>query len=451
MRLLAQSASLLATGLIVWTAAASSRFGRESSAGVAGHALGVALLALLCSGTIMLVFQLVSARSLQFGALRISLGTARTAVWLAPVAILFARFSPAALCAALVFTISATKLVHFERARPENDARSKIWLRASASAVAVGGQTSMVAVWMGAPLLATALLCASAAEFTWLYLVAGVYRSRKPSNLQDWLLRILLTLILAVGLTIVGRLFGFHSGFQSGGEPDAKERPGPHESVTTLYQPPSGSTGSRQVTDKNFPGVILWPEVKETQRKLTVPLPSSWSTALPAVPRNPSSILFTGQYWMFKPPQDAPPPGSYFRRASPLALSFLTTDQRALSMQAVQKLDHPLDLGCCRAIQVTILNADRYPGTVALELLLLDTQAPGLPFQSLGRRDVLSRPGLKPVELSVSPVTEVLEFPVPRNARIREFDGIQVLFHRAPFRVDRSAKISIEHFTLVPP
>ena len=113
-------------------------------------------------------------------------------------------------------------------------------------------------------------------------------------------------------------------------------------------------------------------------------------------------------------------------------------------MEAVQKLDHPLDVMCCRAVQLSIENADRYPGTIALELLLIDTHAPGQPVQSLGRRDVLSLPG-------VQPATEVLDFQVPRVVMIRQFDAIQVLFHRALFRVDRSAKISIEHFTLEAP
>ena len=120
-------------------------------------------------------------------------------------------------------------------------------------------------------------------------------------------------------------------------------------------------------------------------------------------------------------------------------------------MKALQKLDHPVDLACCSAIQVAISNADRYPGTIALELLLVDTQASGPLFQSLGQRDVLSRPNVKRSELAVIPVTEVLEFSVPRGTRIRQFDGIQVLFHRAFFRADRSARISIEHFILVPP
>jgi hypothetical protein len=301
--------------------------------------------------------------------------------------------------------------------------------RAFAFAVALGSQAALVAVCTGHRPLAALLLGVSTAEFTWLYLVAGVRPPRKPG--------ILLTLILAVVLIVCGLLVGFNPG----SEASASSR----EFATPIYRPPPRSTNSAKVTDKSFPGVILWPEVKKTRQKLTAPQRFSWLSPLSPVPRTPFEIPFTGQYWMFKPPQVAPPEGSYVRRSSPLELSFMTTDQRALAMQALQKLDHPLDLSCCGAIQIAISNADRHPGTIALELVLIDSKGPGQPAESLGKRDVASRP-----EASAIPVTEILDFPVPR-AGIRKFDLIQVVFRLDFFRVDRSAKISIEHFTLVPP
>jgi hypothetical protein len=316
--------------------------------------------------------------------------------------------------------------------------------RSFAYAVALGGQTAVVAVWMGAPRLAATLLCFSAAGLTLLCLIADAYRAREPASLPDSLLRILFTLILAAGLTVGGRVFGFKSGFQSGGEPDAKTRP---ELITKLYEP----SASIEVSDKSYQGVILWPVVKATQKLVAPPPVRQLGSLSPVVPRTPFRIPFSGQYWMDKPPLAAPPRDSYFRRSSPLDLAFLTTDQRPMSMKALQKLDHALDLECCSAIQLTISNADRYPGTIALELLLIDTQSPGQLVQSLGKRDVLSRPNVKGLDQAVIPVNEVLEFPVPRSAQIRQFDGIQVLFHRTFFRSDRSARISIENFVLVPP
>src|SRR5580704_7764185 len=80
----AQLASLVATGWIVWSVAASSRSHRQSLAGVLIEAVVDALLAFLCSGTLMTAFQLMSAYSVGFDALRVSLRTARTSIWLAP-------------------------------------------------------------------------------------------------------------------------------------------------------------------------------------------------------------------------------------------------------------------------------------------------------------------------------------------------------------------------------
>jgi len=472
--LLTQLASLVATGWIVWSVAASFRPHPHSLVGVVTEAAADALLAFVSAGAIMTAFQLVSARSMGADALRISLRTARTSIWLAPTAILLSRLSPLAVGAALALVIDITQMLYSQWAELERvaGAPSYKWLRACAYAVALGGQTTIVCLWMGAPLLAATLLCFSAAGLTLLCLVADAYRSREPSNLPDSLLRILVTLVLAQGLTVGGRVLDFNSGAQATEDSDPQVRRSPlgsaralirklsepnrdqqdasrkpNKVITTLYQP----SASIEITDKSYQGVILWPQVRETQRVLVAPPPARLSSPLlPAVAPTPLRIPFSGQYWMFKPPLAAPPRGSFFRRSSPLDLSFLTTDHEPMSMKALQKLNPPLHLACCRAIQLSISNADRFPGTVALEVLLIDTQSPVQLVQSLGRRDVLSRPNVKGLNLAVLPVTEVLEFPVPRSARTQKFDVIQVLFHRALFRGDRSARISLEHFILVP-
>jgi hypothetical protein len=350
--LLAQLASLAATGWIVWSVASFSRPHPQSLFGIITQAAAYVVLAFVCSGIFMTGFQLASARSLGFDALRISLRTARTAVWLAPTAILLSRSSPVAVGAALTLVIGTTQMLYSQWAELEG-AAGPLPARAFAYAVALGGQTAVVAVWMGAPLLAAALLCLSAAGLTLMCLVADAYRAREPATSPDSLLRIALTLIFAAGLTVGGV---FHSGGESG------DAAGPAGRITKLYQP----LGSAEISDKNYQGVILWPEVKATQ-KLVAPTRAQLLSPLPAVvARTPLEIPFSGQYWMFKPPQTAPPRDSYFRRSDPVTLSFLTTDRKPMSMKALQKLDHAIDLGCCRAIQITISNADRYAGTIAL-------------------------------------------------------------------------------------
>ena len=148
---------------------------------------------------------------------------------------------------------------------------------------------------------------------------------------------------------------------------------------------------------------------------------------------------------MFKPPNIRPPDGSYFRREDPRELSFVTTDHRPMSMEARQKLDHTIDLRCCRGIQIAISNADRYPGTIALELVLIDRTGE----LSLGKRQVTTHPG-GGLWRALSPAPEILDFPIPASVGIREFDQIKVVFDRMAMRVERSARISIQRFILVP-
>jgi len=219
---------------------------------------------------------------------------------------------------------------------------------------------------------------------------------------------------------------------------------GPNEKVTKLYTPPSESV---DVTDKSFPGIVLIPET-EPPKALVAPQPHSLLALRSADFPKPSDIPFTGEYWMFKAPNVRPPQTSYLRKGTPLALSFVTTDHRPLSMEAHQKLDHAIDLHCCRGIQIAISNIDRYPGTVTLEIVLIDSAAQR--SESLGTADVTSKPDGRPWTGSRFPVLETLEFRIPLSTELREFNEIKVVFHRASLRMDRSARISIERFSLMP-
>jgi len=211
-----------------------------------------------------------------------------------------------------------------------------------------------------------------------------------------------------------------------------------------LYTPPPESV---DVTDKSFPGVVLIPET-EPPKVLVAPQPRSLIALETADFPKPSNIPFTGEYWMFKAPNVRPPQTSYLRKGTPLVLSFVTTDHRPLSMEAHQKLDHAIDLRCCSGIQIAISNIDRYPGTVALEIVLIDEAAEL--SQSLGIAEVTSRPTGRPWTGSRLPATETLEFAIPRSTALHEFNEIKVVCHTTSLRMDRSARISIERFLLMP-
>jgi len=109
-------------------------------------------------------------------------------------------------------------------------------------------------------------------------------------------------------------------------------------------------------------------------------------------------------------------------------------------MEAHQNLGKLFDLRCCREIQIEIQNADPYPGTVSMELVLVNTRS--------GQQGSVSL-GFAPVK-SDAPTKETLTFPVPAQSPIRQFDELTIRFPRRRTRIFRSAKIAIERFVLVP-
>ncbi len=459
-----QLVGLYATASFIWFTVVFPRLHNHSLIGAATWALAESLLAFFCSLAILMAIHAAVTRSMGFDGLRMALQTSRTAVWFAPAAILLFRLSPAAFGAALVSVISVTGTLcsQWVELDPEQDSPSLNFRPeplAIAFAIGAGVQAAMMAALLKYTFLAASLFCASVAGLTLLRQLGQIYKPPKSADL----LRILLTVTLAAGLTVIGLYPNFYLVSELKGDslpgprdslralvqriserdPDTK----PSELITDLYQP---SSASIEITDKVYQGVILWPEVKTTHVVLVTPPPSWITSPLTPTSATPFDIPFSGQYWMFKPPHRRPPPGSYFRRASPITLSFVTTDQKPMSMEALQKLDQSINLGCCRAIQIAITNADLYFGTLALELVLIDTKEPGQPAQSLGQRDVISRPRPRRPNFYAPQLTEILDFPVLRSGRIRQFDEIQVRFHRTSMRIDRSAKISIDRFILVP-
>jgi hypothetical protein len=111
-------------------------------------------------------------------------------------------------------------------------------------------------------------------------------------------------------------------------------------------------------------------------------------------------------------------------------------------MEAHQKLDPPVSVHCRTQIQLAI--QVRIPtcihGTVSLELIPIDTTVPINLVQSLGT--VAAGPP--------SPSHLVLSFRIPPIAALQKLDEIKVVFHRAQLRADKSARIAIERFVLVP-
>jgi hypothetical protein len=197
-----------------------------------------------------------------------------------------------------------------------------------------------------------------------------------------------------------------------------------------------------------WPGVILWTE-EQRHTVLVAPLPKMSRALFDPNDTQPMSIPFFGAYWFFRKPHQKPPPSSVVVRGTPTEKGFRSTDRIPLVMQAHQNLGRLVDIACCRAIELAISNADRWPGTVGIELVLLDSSRPGAPWLSLGRKEVTSTPHWRPGDPGAA-VRETLTFEVPAAAAVRAFDEFAVFFHLAAIRSDKSAKISIDRFVFLP-
>jgi hypothetical protein len=118
-------------------------------------------------------------------------------------------------------------------------------------------------------------------------------------------------------------------------------------------------------------------------------------------------------------------------------------------MEAHENLGSMIDTDCCSRIQIGIRNADRYPETVSMELVLINSALRGKPSQSLGKMVVKStRPWTLYGEHAAT--RETLNFVIPAHASIRRFDEVMVVFRLDAARADAGPKIAIDRFVLVP-
>lgn len=403
---------------------------------------------------------------------------AATAIWYAPATILILQFSLAGVASGLALVVSATRLLCPQRMRPAIAESGGAGVMASGELlvgrlarhftlsiiISAGFQAAIVAAVMGRRLPAALLLTMSTAMLTALATGIGAWTQDRPPDLPMSIMGLALTVILALSL---GRAAGgggsgwglgmgpdwtlsFHSG--SGGvgdETPALVPPMPNPMPTAAIPKRSEDWPTvRPVAGADapgmFPGVILWPEIKPVTALVAPSLARGMSAGSPS---RPLTIPFAGEYWLYRWPHLRPPPSSYFQRGTPSTLFFSSTGRVPLQMEAHHKLEGAISMLCCRRIEVAILNADKYPETLSLELQLVDSKQPHT-RQSLGRAPVTSLPILRADGLE--PVAETLDFLFPSAPRLDVFDEIKVIFRLAVERVDKSARISIEKFLLTP-
>jgi hypothetical protein len=480
---LVQVASLLATAWMVWWAALVPRIHQLGLLALLAQVLGYTMLAWAWSAAVAFALYAIVPMEDRTEMVPDVLRTAATAVWFGPAMILLSHFSLASLLPALVLVVYASRLLYAQW-RPATAGPSPprvyvarepgafadcqlpqaiVWReRFPAIGVALCLEGGAVAVAAHYPLLGAAFFCAGTAVLTVFSMATGAADAGRPPTLPKSIVGILATIVLAALMTLGGRgsgdgMFGVR-GASGAGHPSLVETARAVLRELFYGETPGGRGGSGPAaptvpsTDYTeasggFPGVILWPEIKPVTT-LIAPLPALGSNPFQGRPAQPLSIPFGGEYWMFRWPFAHPPLSSFKERGTPSKLAFSTTDRTPLQMEAHQKLETPIDVRCCSGIQIEMVNADRYPGTLTLELILLNTENAAPESMSLGSEPVTSRPEIR--EDTVKPVRETLTFPVPPQSSMDQFTELKIVFHRSRPRMDKSAKVSVERFILQP-
>jgi hypothetical protein len=193
-----------------------------------------------------------------------------------------------------------------------------------------------------------------------------------------------------------------------------------------------------------FPGVELYPEAQPRVRLIAPPV---ISTSGPGIAHSdPLSIPFDGVYWFWRGPSDQPPLNSVVMHGSPSARSFRSTDGDGMSMEARQNLGFAVDPRRYSSIEIDIQNSDPFPNTVSILLKVRNTTIPGLPIQTLGMKEVSTRGS----SAESGPSHQTLRFHIPATILTGTFDELTVSYYLKGARGDRSARIAIEAFRLVP-
>ena len=162
----------------------------------------------------------------------------------------------------------------------------------------------------------------------------------------------------------------------------------------------------------------------------------------------PWVIPFDGPYWYFKFPGESPGPMARNAHGDPLKVNVRSTDTSPLLMEAHQYLAGPVDLSCCRELQVIFRN-DASLGASQVGILLTDSHAKSKSSQSLGIKPIASYSSDQTPQ-NTSPLEETVSFPIPKPGTIKQFDQITVaLLPRYPYAT-AGRKVAIEKFIMIP-
>jgi hypothetical protein len=163
----------------------------------------------------------------------------------------------------------------------------------------------------------------------------------------------------------------------------------------------------------------------------------------------PLEIPFDGAYWYFQIPDTRPGPDARIQRGDPLTTNIRSTNRIPIAMEAYQTLTSSINMNCCKAMQLNLVNADNQEGRIAAEVLLSDTVARPFSAVSLGSA-VISSSKAHLISFQRPPTNESMTFRFPPRVRGANFNSITALVRPDLDRALAGSKVSTQRFVLLP-
>jgi hypothetical protein len=201
-------------------------------------------------------------------------------------------------------------------------------------------------------------------------------------------------------------------------------------------------------SDEGYTGIILL-SLTDEHKRIVAPVKRELIPNFGVRIAQELEIPFNGAYWYFKYPDKAPRPSAKVVRGDAAKVTVHSTDRFPLLMEAHQRLDDPIDLGCCSAMNLVVRNADRREGAIVLELWVRKRGTPATALHYLGTETVPSSEQPLATRAMDAP-EESLRFPIPPSMNGIEFDEITVVMRAAPSRATVGAQVGLRKFVLEP-
>jgi hypothetical protein len=301
--------------------------------------------------------------------------------------------------------------------------RGRYWRPIS---ISMSVQAALLLMMFGSFRLACVLLAIPALSLGWQI----TSRQSIPVASADFR-RVLLPLLVAVVATIIVILPQFNSAAFT-----ISDR-------NRVFANPRSQNGER-AREKSYVSVILWPPHVKKVRPLP-PTPHVSSIGLFSRSK-PMVIPFNGPYWYFQAPDTKPGADAHVIHGSPIDEDIHSNNFLPLLMAAHQTLDTPIDMESCKELDLAVINADKSPGEIEVEVLLRDAATKR--SQYLGKRPI---PSSMAPEFSIhrGPVQEKLRFHV-LHGQLSRFDEITVLIVPSIDRSLAGARVAVKQFELIP-